>query len=269
VTRRRVALAAGATLATLTLSACAPTLLGSAAVVDGERISISEIEGAIDRVRDLQMSYGAPGELGPLAAHDEVHRRVIDAVFAKAGRDLGIEVTDGEVAAMEARERANAGSEDAYIQIVALQNNITVEEIPNLFRRTILTQKIQDKLVADAGGNLSEAEARRRLTEHLIATAKSMQIRINPRYGRFEPTAGQIVPVTPDYFRQPAAPPGRPLPDQPLPDQPLPDEPTQEPTAGPTDEPTAGPTDEPTDEPTDVPTGEPTGEPSGEPTEQP
>lgn len=201
----RVALAAaGATLATLSLAACTPTLLGSAAVVEGERIPVSQVEGAIVAARDLQVQYGGPAELGPRAAHDEVHRRVIDVVFSRAAADLGVSVTDGEVAEREAEERTKAGSEDAYIQGFALQNGTTAAEIPNLLRRTILTEKMLAKVVADAGGNIGEAEARQKLTERLVSTAKKMTIKVNPRYGTFDADQGQIVPARPDYFRPPS-----------------------------------------------------------------
>lgn len=203
--RRRVALAAaGATLSTLALTACTPTLLGSAAVVEGTRIPISEVEGAILDARDLQVRYGGPDALDPKAAHNEVHRRVIDVVFTRAAEDLGVSVTEGEVAARETQERTNAGSEDAFVQAWALQNNITTAEIHNVIRRTVLTEKMLAKVVEDAGGGISSQEAGDKLTERLVATAKKLQIRVNPRYGRFDPEKGQIVPVQPDYYRTPA-----------------------------------------------------------------
>jgi hypothetical protein len=206
VNRRRVArTVAGATLAILALSACTPALLGSAAVVEGERIPIAQVEGSILDARDLQVRYGGPGTLDPQAAHNEVHRRVIDVVFARAAETLGVSVTDGEVAEREAAERTKAGSEDAFIQAWALDNGITESEIVTVLRRTVLTEKMLAKVVADAGGNLTSQESGAKLTELLVATAKKMQIRVNPRYGTFDADRGQIVPVTPDYFRPPAA----------------------------------------------------------------
>lgn len=230
----RVALAAaGATLATLALGACTPSLLGSAAVVEGQRIPISEVEGAIIEVRDLQVRYGGPDELGPRAAHDEVHRRVIEVVFARAARELGVTVTDGEVAEREAQERTKAGSEDAYIQGLALQNGVSVDQIPNLLRRAILTEKMLAKVIADAGGNIGQAEAGQKLTELLVDTAKKMQIRVNPRYGTFDAERGQIVPAQPDYFRPPSE--AVPAPPPPADEAPAAD-PRAEQTGAPTEE---------------------------------
>src|SRR5437899_2275116 len=83
------------------LAACSPSELGAAAVVDDTRITVSEIQGSLAQVRSLQSQYGVGNEDSSTAARSEVQRRVIDLVFEKAARDLGVGVSAGEVSRAE------------------------------------------------------------------------------------------------------------------------------------------------------------------------
>lgn len=202
-------------LVAVTLSGCGgPTLLGSAAVVNGERISLSEIEGTIEAVRDQQEAAGAADPPTQNAARNEVHRRVTGLVFAQAARELGVTVTDGELDARAAQERAAAGSEEAFVRGFSLQNRITPEQVYSELRRALIVAKLTEKVAKDAGVATDDSTVRDRLTAFLVQTAQNMDIKINPRYGAFDPVTGDIAEPAPDYFR-PVDPAAAPAEDQP------------------------------------------------------
>lgn len=203
--RRAAATAATAALAALTLSACGSTQLGAAALVDGRRITISDVERTVETVRDQLEAVGAGVARDEQAASNEVHRRVTGMVFAQAAGDLGVSVTDGELDARAAQERAAAGSEEAFLRRFALQNRIPPDQVYPELRRALLIQKMTAKIARDAGIAVTDDAVRPRLTQFLVDTAQKMVIKINPRYGRFDAQTGDIVPTEPDYFRKKAA----------------------------------------------------------------
>ncbi|MGQ0624472.1 MAG: hypothetical protein ACT4PP_07455 [Sporichthyaceae bacterium] len=198
--RRRVATMLLAPLAgALALSACGPDQLGAAAVVDGQRITISQVQDTLREVRELRERFDLDGDLPPEAARLEVERRVLDLVFERAARELGLRVTEGDVAAARAEERRSA----AEIAELAAQNNISLDSLDELYRRLTVEAKIGDRLAAQNPG-LAQEELGQVIGQALVATAMKMDIRINPRYGTFSVTEGSISPFVFDFLASPA-----------------------------------------------------------------
>ena len=180
------------------LSACEPNTLGAAAVVEDQRITVTEIQNTLAGVREQREAAGLAPDPGADAARTEVLRRVLDLVFEKAVRDLGIVVTDADVqATRDADERS-----DAELGGLATESNVNLEDLGELFRRFTLEQKISEALERKFP-DLEQAELDAEYEKLLIATATSMDIRINPRYGTFDPQHGQIEPTQFDFLRAP------------------------------------------------------------------
>lgn len=190
-----LALAAGAAL-----SACGPSQLGAAAIVDDQRITVSEVQQTLKDVRELRERFALPTALGAEAARMEVERRVLDLVFEQAATDLGLQVTAGDVA--QAQDAEDRSPEE--IARLAAENNVSLASLDQLYRRFTLEHKISDQ-VSKLNPGATEAQLNAAFAERLVATAKKMQIKINPRYGEFDPTVGQIAAVRPDFLRAPKA----------------------------------------------------------------
>jgi len=186
-----------ATLATL--SACAPSQLGAAAVVNSQRITVSDIQGTLKSVRDLQDQYGIEHEDPSIAARNEVQRRVVDLVFERAARDLGINVSDGEVSTAVDTERKLLGGPE-QLRAALAQANLSEDQIDDVFRQQVINRKIGLKLVAQAGSKLTQDQVDEKVHETLVATAQRLHIRINPRYGTFDAGKGQIAAPAPDFL---------------------------------------------------------------------
>jgi len=82
---------------------------------------------------------------------------------------------------------------------VLARNNLSLDALDEVFRQQVLSRKIGQKLTA--GSVLTSDQVDLRLRDRLVATARSMRIRINPRYGTFDPNLGQINPVAFDFLR--------------------------------------------------------------------
>jgi hypothetical protein len=195
--RRNVVLLGVAALAGL--SACGPSQLGAAAVVNSQRITVSDVQGALTSVRKVQDQYGLAHADPSTAARNEVQRRVVELVFERAARDLGINVSDGEVSDAIDAEKKLLGGPEPFRQALA-QANISSDQITEVFRQQVINAKIGIKVEAQAGAKLTQDQVDQKVHDTLVATAKRLHIRINPRYGTFDESKGQIAAPAPDFL---------------------------------------------------------------------
>jgi hypothetical protein len=198
--RRRTVVALGGTALLAGLSACGPSQLGAAAVVNSQRITVSDIQGSLKSIRDVQDQYGLEHADPSVAARNEVQRRVVELVFERAARDLGINVSDGEVSTAIDAERKLLGGPEQFRQALA-QANIAEDQINEVFRQQVINSKIGLKVAAQADSKLTQDQVDSKVHDTLVATAKRLHIRINPRYGVFNPIQGQIAAPAPDFLR--------------------------------------------------------------------
>ncbi len=197
-TAARVVLPVALVLALGGLSGCRTSQLGAAAIVGNQRITVSEIQGTLDKVRDQRVQYGLDTDLGPDAARGEVERRVLDLVFERAAADMGLTVTQADVEKTKASEERS----DEEIAQLAAQNNVSMDNLDELYRRFTLERAISDAIEKQFPG-ADEKTLNDEFSKRLIQTASEMDIRINPRYGTFDPTVGQITPLEPDFLQIP------------------------------------------------------------------
>jgi SurA N-terminal domain len=182
------------------LSACGPSQLGAAAVVNSQRITVSDIQGRLKAVQQLQDRYGVEHADPSIAARNEVQRWVVDLVFERAARDLGITVTDGEVSnAVDAETKLLGGPEQ--FRAALAQADLSENDVTDVFRQQVINRKIGLKVVARAGTQLTQDQVDTKVHDTLVATAERLHIRINPRYGTFNGSLGQIKPPAPDFLR--------------------------------------------------------------------
>jgi FKBP-type peptidyl-prolyl cis-trans isomerase (trigger factor) len=182
------------------LSACGPSQLGAAAVVNSQRITVSEVQGALKSVRQVQDQYGLEHADPSTAARNEVQRRVVELVFERAARDLGISVSDGEVSTAIDAERKLLGGPEQLRQALA-QANIAADQVTEVFRQQVINTKMGIKVAAQAGSKLTQDQIDQKVHDTLVATAQRLHIRINPRYGTFNAAQGQIAAPAPDFLR--------------------------------------------------------------------
>jgi SurA N-terminal domain len=182
------------------LSACGPSQLGAAAVVNSERMTVSDVQGRLKAVQDLQDHYGVEHADPSVAARNEVQRWVVDLVFEHAARDLGITVTDGEVSNAIDSETKLVGGPDQFRAALA-QANLSETDVNDVFRQQVINNKIGLKVVAQAGTKLTQDQVDQKVHDTLVTTAGRLHIRINPRYGTFNGSLGQITPPAPDFLR--------------------------------------------------------------------
>ncbi len=196
--RRRLLIAAPLGLVLLAGTACGPNQLGAAAIVGDERITIAEVQNAVETTRALQDEQSVLVRGPALAARREVERRVIDQIFLRTAQELGVSATDTEISSLIDAQRKDLGGQEQFLRALA-SNGLNESQVQDVFRTQVLSRKIAEKLAG--GAKVSAAELDSRLQQKLIAVAAGMRIKVNPRYGEFNPSSGDIDQPQPDFIK--------------------------------------------------------------------
>ncbi|MCT7357174.1 SurA N-terminal domain-containing protein [Streptomyces sp. 15-116A] len=186
--RRRTAL-----LLTAAIAAAAPLLTacgndahpGAAAVVGGERITVSQLENRVNEVRAAQRE-AVPDEAqyeqaiartGSLT-RDTLHGMVLDRVLEHAAQDAGVTVTNREVQRMRAGLEEQAGGAEALERAWLQQYGIPPQRLDENLRLQLQAQKLAEKLGTDT--------RRSEFWKALSEAGEELDVDVNPRYGSWD-----------------------------------------------------------------------------------
>ncbi|MFE2277292.1 SurA N-terminal domain-containing protein [Streptomyces sp. NPDC059454] len=186
--RRRTAL-----LLTAAIAAAAPLLTacgndahpGAAAVVGGERITVSQLENRVGEVRAAQRAavpddaqyQQAIARTGSLT-RDTLHGMVLDRVLEHAARDAGVTVTDREIQRMRSGLEQQAGGAEALEAAWLQQYGIPPQRLDANLRLQVQAQKLAQRLGTDT--------SRPEFWQALSEASKELDVDLNPRYGSWD-----------------------------------------------------------------------------------
>ncbi|MET9113784.1 SurA N-terminal domain-containing protein [Streptomyces longwoodensis] len=186
--RRRTALLLSAALiaAGPLLTACGNDAHpGAAAVVGDQRITVSQLQGRVDEVREAQRAavrddaqYAqAVAQTGTLA-RDTLHGMVLDRVLERAARDAGVTVSRGEVQTMRSDLEKQAGGAKALETAWLQQYGVPPQRLDDNLRLQLQAQKLARKLGTDT--------SRPEFWGALAKASKDLGVDLNPRYGSWD-----------------------------------------------------------------------------------
>jgi hypothetical protein len=168
------------------LSGCSDQRLGTAAVVDGQRISINELQQA---TRDYL--HVVPAANSGDSQRAILQRLILSAVIAKAARTAGVHATAGAVARERDALVKRIGGRTSLVRALAGAQQPTVlapEFVDAWFRDRLLYTRLATKLAGTA--DPTSTAAINRTTNALSKAARSMVIEVNPRYGHWDARTG-------------------------------------------------------------------------------
>ncbi|MFJ9410643.1 SurA N-terminal domain-containing protein [Streptomyces sp. NPDC101393] len=187
--RRRTALSVSATTALLAatplLAACGSDAHpGAAAVVDGKRISVSQLQARVKDVREAQGKSPQGGQMimntGRLSLAT-LNGMIFDQVLARSAKDAGVTVTRNDVQKWRAQAEKRAGGA-ARLKAMWLQQAIAPDEIDAMVRNQLLLDGLSKRLGADR----TQPQGQQQLAKALSKTSRSMGIDVNPRFGEWD-----------------------------------------------------------------------------------
>lgn len=200
--RRRTAAvsiaAAGLLLASPALTACGsgPARAGAAAVVGDHRITVSSLESRVNEVRSAEQKIPQGGQLiansGKLSSQ-MLSMLVQDEVIDKAARDAGVTVSAGEVQQNHAQALQQFGGDESQLeQQLLAQYGIAPSGIDAFFRTNVEVGKLIEHLGYQPGSDNGNAAVLATISK----TARSLGVRVNPRYGTWDSAKAAIGTAT-------------------------------------------------------------------------
>ncbi|MFF0111084.1 SurA N-terminal domain-containing protein [Streptomyces prasinus] len=202
--RRRTAL-----LLTAALTAAAPLLTacgndahpGAAAVVGGQRITVSQLENRVEEIREAQQAavpdeaqyQQAVARTGGLT-RDTLHSMVLDRVLERAARDAGVTVTPKEIQGMRSGLEEQAGGAEELESAWLQQYGVPPERIDDNFRLQLQAQKLAQRLGTDT--------SRPEFWQALSEASKKLDVDLNPRYGTWDDEKSSRVDAKTPWVRE-------------------------------------------------------------------
>jgi hypothetical protein len=211
---RRTRLAAFGALsvgACAVLAACSPVKMGAAAIVGDQRITTSSLGTQVSNLQTAAAPYGSQVQLTssemPAAVLGWLIRFAIqDQVTASAGISLTQQQVQAGVASINSQAQSAASSNGfSSAQAVLLSAGVSPQMLPALGR-----YQAQEIAYAEQvnGGKLPSTTAEdntvnAKLTKAECMAAKSLNIQVNPQFGRLDYSQYTVVPVA-DTLSRPA-----------------------------------------------------------------
>jgi hypothetical protein len=211
---RRTRLAAFGALsvgACAVLAACSPVKMGSAAIVGDQRITVSSLDTQVSNLQTAAKPYGSQVQLTssqmPAAVLGWLIRFAIqDEVTASAGISLTQQQVQAGVSSINSQAQSAAASNGfSSAEAVLLSAGISPQMLPALgqyqAQEIAYAEKVNRGTLPSttAEGNTVTAA----LTKAQCTAAKSLNIQVNPQFGRLDYSQYTVVPVA-DMLSRPA-----------------------------------------------------------------
>lgn len=154
---------------------------GAAAVLDGDRIKVSEVQARSEVVREAQR-----GELegdAMIANSGWLNRASLDTmiryrIIERAAQDAEVSVSRREVQRSRAETERQPGGENLE-SVLLHQRTLAPEQIDEDIRIQLLLEKVAES----KGLSLRTPQGQAQIMRLLSKTSKALDIKVNPRFG--------------------------------------------------------------------------------------
>ncbi|WP_329339962.1 SurA N-terminal domain-containing protein [Streptomyces sp. NBC_01352] len=201
--RRRTGLLLSAAIAAAPLiTACGNDAHpGAAAVVGGQRITVSQLETRVNEVRAAQRAAvpddaqyeQAIAKTGTLS-RDTLHNMVLERVLQRAAQDAGVSVSRKEIQQMRSGLEEQTGGSKALEAAWLQQYGIAPERLDENLRLQLEAQKLATSLGTNTGDPA--------FWNALAEASKKLNVDLNPRYGTWDVDKSSRVDTKTPWVRE-------------------------------------------------------------------
>ena len=181
-----------AVLSLATVTACGQ--LNTAATLGDITISQASFESTVTELvkeREALDTSQMQLEEGATLNRSQLRFFIITTIFDEIAKELKLSVTNTELTTTRSNMIAQSGGEAAFTK-----NLVAAQIAPSNFDRYVRAIIISDKInAALKASGVADADISARLSELVTAKAAELKISINPRYGKWDNSSGDIVPV--------------------------------------------------------------------------
>ena len=174
----------------LLLTGCSQT--NEAATIGDFKISQTELQSSIDAVmaeRSKVDSSQMQLETGEELNRGQLRFKILMHTFDEIAKELKIEVTSSQVGAKKASIIQSIGGE-AELPKNLVNAAIALQDFDTYVRAIVISDQIAAAL---AQSGVAEEEVSTKVGDLLNAKAKSLGVKINPRYGVWDNEIGDVV----------------------------------------------------------------------------
>ena len=176
--------------AALALTGCGR--VGSAVTMEGISIPETKVQSSIDSIlaerakvdtTNMQLSTGAT------LNRAQVRFFIIATIFDELASELKIKITPTELLTRKQDIYNQIGGVD-QLPTALVGAQIAPQDFDAYLRATIISDKLTQGLIASG---ISDAEAGQKLSELVVKKAAALKIEVNPRYGKWDNTVGDVI----------------------------------------------------------------------------
>ena len=128
-------------------------------------------------------------ETGETLVRNQLQFQLLITGFNTLAEELEIEITNSEIASRRADIVEQVGGEELLSEAL-VSASITPLDFEPYLRAILINEKIAQALIQTG---VAESEVQARAQELFIAKVNSLNIEVNPRYGKWDEVTGQIV----------------------------------------------------------------------------
>jgi hypothetical protein len=164
-----------------------------AALTMGEtKITTAELQATADLILAERTKVDTSAmqlDTGEVLLRNQLNFQLLLAGFSEIAKELDIQVTSSEIAGRRAEIVEQVGGAEA-LPAALVSASIAPGDFDGYIRAMLTTQKLSQALV-QAG--FPEADAQTRIQELFVKKVNTLKVEVNPRYGAWDATTGQIV----------------------------------------------------------------------------
>lgn len=174
----------------LLLTGCSQT--NEAATIGDFKISQTELQSSIDavmaeraKVDSSQMQLESGEELN----RGQLRFKILMHTFDEIAKELKIDVTSSQIGAKKATILESVGGE-AELPKNLVNAAIALQDFDTYVRAIVISEQIS---LALSQSGIADEEVSAKVSELLTAKAKTLGVKVNPRYGAWDNEAGDVV----------------------------------------------------------------------------
>ena len=179
-----------AVVSVLGLSGCGK--VDSAATLGDITISQASAQAIVDEVLAERAKVDTSQmqlQSGSALNRSQLRFTIVTTLFDEIAKELKLSITSTELTQAESELISQSGGQEALAQnLVAAE--IAPKNFDRYIRAIVTSNKIQEALLASG---VSQEEVSGRISQLVNAKAAQLKVEVNPRYGTWDPTTGDIV----------------------------------------------------------------------------
>jgi hypothetical protein len=179
-----------AVVSVLGLSGCGK--VDSAATLGDITISQASAQAIVDEVLAERAKVDTSQmqlQSGSALNRSQLRFTIVTTLFDEIAKELKLSITSTELTQAESELITQSGGQEALAQnLVAAE--IAPKNFDRYIRAIVTSNKIQDALLASG---VAQEEVSARISQLVNAKAAQLKVEVNPRYGTWDPTTGDIV----------------------------------------------------------------------------